>query len=287
MPYSPHAKKGTFTGITIVIAAAVLLGVISAFQYNYFHRVLGSELSEKAEAEMAMKAIVTKNILSTVEKTLVGHIWDVKRDLNHPDSMYNIARWIVKTNPAILGCGLAFRPDYYSTKDRLFEPYAQRVGDKIITRQLADSVHDYTKTGSYPAALKAHRVVDNKIGYTRGCWLEPYYDDITQKNTLSYTLPIWDRDSSFVGVFGMDISLDLLGDTLNVRHMYPSSYDLLLSEKGKLVAGPSYDKVSRNKIMSIVRIINDSTTEKTKSRRGYSDVIEFEEPDGREGIIFE
>ncbi len=285
MSYSTQARKGTFTGIAIVIAAAVLIGVIAAFQNNYFHQVLAEELAEKAEAEMSMKAIVTKDILSEMEKTLVGHIWDMKRDIQHPDSMYNIARWIVKTHPAILGCGFAFRPHYYPSKGRLFEPYAQRVGDKIITRQLADSTHDYTKIGSYPAALKAHQVEGSKIGYRRGRWLEPYYDEVTMKNTLSYTLPIWDRDSCFVGIFGMDISLELLGDTLNVHHMYPSSYDLLLSEKGNLVAGPS-EKVSEAEMMHVVRAINDSTTVKTKTRRGYSDVIEMEDLDGRDQVIF-
>jgi len=279
-------KRGTYTGVIIIIAAAVLLEVIAAIQYNYFHAEMEDELEEKAEAELTMKAIVTKNILSNMEKTLAGHIWDMKREIQYPDSMFNISRWIVKSNPAVLGCGIAFRPYYYPQKGRLFEPYAQRIDGKIIMRQLANSNHDYTKEGSYSIALKAHRIEGNKIGVKQGLWLEPYYDHVTSKNTITYTLPIWDRDSSFVGVFGMDLSLDLLGDTLNRRHIYPSSYDLLLSEKGKLLASPILTDQNRQKIENIVHIINDSTIAKKKSHRGRSTVARFKDPDGRKGIVF-
>ncbi len=281
-----RTQRGTYTGIIIIIAAAVLLQAIAAMQYQYFHDVMQGELEEKAEAELTMKAIVTKNLLSTMEKTLVGHIWDLKRDLHHPDSMFNISRWIVKSNPAVLGCGIAFRPDYYPAKGRLFEPYAQRINGQIITHQLADSAHDYTRTGFYPIALKTHHIVGDQIGVRRGRWLEPYFDDITLQNTISYTLPIWDNDSSFVGVFALDISLRLLGDTLNIHHLYPSSYDLLLSEQGKLLASPALTSQNRKQIEAVVRIINDSLTTSSRTRRGRSSIKFFEDPDGREGIVF-
>ncbi len=286
MIHSDRIKRGTYTVIVIMIAAAVLLEAIAAIQYHYFHDEMENELEEKAEAELTMKAIVTKNILSNMEKTLVGHIWDLKRELNHPDSMFNISRWIVKSNPAVLGCGIAFRPNYYPEKGRLFEPYAHRIDGKIIMRQLGDSTHDYTKEGSYPIALRTLHVEGSRIGVTRGRWLEPYLDRITMQNTLTYALPIWDNDSCFVGVFGLDASLRLLGDTLNHRHIYPSSYDLLLSEKGALLAGPEVTNMNRKKIANIVRVINDSTLAKTKTRRGRSTVVKFKDPDGREGIVF-
>jgi len=286
MPQSDRRKRGTYTGVVIIIAAAVLLEVIAAIQYHYFQVEMEGELEEKAEAELTMKAIVTKTMLKTMENTLVGHIWDLKRELHHPDSMFNIARWIVKSNPAVLGCGIAFRPDYYPEKGRLFEPFAQRINGKIVVRQLADSTHDYTKEGSYPIALKAHQVEGVKIGMKKGRWLDTYYDNVTLKNTLSYSLPIWDQDSCFVGMFGLDASLELLGDTLNRRHLYPSSYDLLLSEDGKLLASPVLTYSNRLKIENIVRIINDSTTEKAQSRNRRSTVAHFKDPDGREGIVF-
>jgi len=286
MPYSENTKKSTYHALAILIAAGVLLGVLATLQYSFFHDVMEEELEDKAEAELTMKAIVTKNILSTMEKTLVGHIWDMKRELHHPDSMFNIARWIVKANPAILGCGFTFRPNYYPEKGRLFEPFAQRVDDKIITRQLASPEHDYTKEGSYPAALKAHKIVGDKIGYYRGLWLEPYFDNVTKKNTISYTTPIWDKDSCFVGVFELDASLELLGDTLNRRHLYPSSYDLLLSQKGKLLAAPPASKVSEERVMNVVRVINSGMKEKTHDQGRCTNVAYFEDIDGRDAIVF-
>ncbi len=272
-----HFKKGAYIGVLVIVAAAVLLEMIAAVQYRYFHHLIANELEVKAETELSMKAITTRHTVKNLEETLTGHIWDLKRDMSNPDSMFNIARWIVKANPSVIGCAIPFKPNYYPSKGRLFEPFAYRVGKKIVSQQIAaEGAHDYTKEGFYPLALKAKKA----------CWVGPYYDSVTKKSTVSYTLPIWDSNRDTIAVFGLDISLDMLGDTLNRRHIYPSSYDLLLTQSGELLAGPDKTPEIEKSIQRIVSIINDSSVVKTQSRSGHSTVAPFKDYDGRKGMVF-
>ena len=210
------------------------------------------------------------------ERTLQGHLWDMKYDLATPDSMFSIASWMLKTNPQLTGCGIAFKPGYYPDRGELFEPYAIRQGDSIIVKQVAGPEHDYRTSGFYPEGVKKKKP----------CWVDPYIDDITKLRTLSFALPVWDYDHNFVAVFGLDVSLDWLGDTLNVRHIYPSSYDLLLSSDGVLLAGPAAEMVSEKKVRDIVALINDSTVAREKSQSGRSTVVDFVDEDGRAGMVF-
>ena len=270
------AKKMRYAGIIIIVAAAILLEVISAGQYHYMHNVLADELEHRAGTELGMKAIVLKSFVNMSERTLQGHLWDMKYDLATPDSMFSIASWMLKTNPQLTGCGIAFKPGYYPDRGELFEPYAIRQGDSIIVKQVAGPEHDYRTSGFYPEGVKKKKP----------CWVDPYIDDITKLRTLSFALPVWDYDHNFVAVFGLDVSLDWLGDTLNVRHIYPSSYDLLLSSDGVLLAGPAAEMVSEKKVRDIVALINDSTVAREKSQSGRSTVVDFVDEDGRAGMVF-
>ncbi len=134
------------TSLTIIIAAAVLLQVISAVQYYYMHSLLAEELEYRAESELTTKAIIVKNSLNMSEVSLRGHIRDIKRNLSRPDSVFKAAEWVLRTHPNVVGCGVAFVPNYYPEKGRLFEPYAYRENDEIKTMQAAGEKHDYTKS---------------------------------------------------------------------------------------------------------------------------------------------
>ena len=64
-----------------------------------------------------------------------------------------------------------------------------------------------------------------------------------------------------IAVFGIDIDTHNLGDTLNYRHIYPSSFVFLLTEEGELIAGPT-DPTLQKKVEELACVINDSTIEK-------------------------
>ena len=275
-------NKSTHTSLIIIIAAAVLLQTISAVQYYYTHNLLADELEKRAESEMTTKAVIVKNALNLAENSLNGHIWDMKLNIAYPDSMYNVAEWVLRSHPNLLGCGIAFVPDFYPEKGRLYEPYVYRQhggqGQEVfVKKQAGGPDHDYTLSGFYKVTMKRNTTF----------WSYPYYDNITNNQIVTFCRPIHNEKKDIVAVFGLDIDVKWLGDTLNYRHIYPSSYNFLLTETGQLIAGPQHESDQKREEMEhIIRLINDSTVQKSLSNSGRSTVLPIEDSDGDKGLVF-
>ena len=264
------------TSLTIIIAAALLLEVISAVQYYYTRSMLATELENKAETELTLKAIIAKNTLNMTENSLQGHIWDMKRNLAYPDSMYSVAEWVMRSHPNLLGCGIAFSENFYPEKGRLYEPYVFNENGTLVRQQVAGPSHDYTQMPFYRVAKENNAP----------SWTYPYFDPVSSKNVVSYCRPIHNDKSETIAVFGLDIDLAWLGDTLNYRHVYPSSFVLLLTESGQLITGPSKDRVRQGDAEKIVSMINDSTVTKTLSYNGRSHYFNYRNAAGDKGRVF-
>ena len=260
--------------LLVVILAVLMLELLSGAQYYFTHHLMEDELEKYAEMELTTKAIIMKRIIEDSEHTLKGHIMEVKRNLAFPDSMPGILKQITKYSPYLQGCGIAFIPDYYPDKGRLFEPYALKTDSGIQCLQVADGAFDYTKDGFFCDIMKKK---DNS-------WVGPYDDMYLGQRLISYAVPIYEFTGDTVAVFGIDIDTENLGDTLNYRHIYPSSFDLLLTEDGEFISGPN-DPGLHEEVQFVTSLINDSTVQRRPSSKGRSKIIDF---DGRErdGSVF-
>ena len=276
-----HLLKSN-SSLTVIIAAAVLLQTISAVQYYFTRNLLADELELRAESEMTAKAVVVKNALNMAENSLNGHLWDMKRNIAYPDSMYAAAAWVLRSHPNLQGCGIAFVPHFYPEKGRLYEPYVYRQlgrggDDELVMKQVAGPDHDYTQMEFYEETTRSK---SNR-------WTDPYYSEITNSRIVSFCRPVFNEKRDIVAVFGLDIDLEWLSDTLNYRHIYPSSYNMILTETGRVIASPKHESdKKRMKMEHVVRLINDSTVKRSPSKSGRSTVLPFEDLDGDKGQIF-
>ena len=261
-------------GLLVIITAALLLELLSAAQYYYTHHLMEVELEKYAEMELTTKAIITKNIIGDSERTLKGHIMEVKYNLSCPDSMFNIVAQVAKYSPNLRGCGISFIPGYYKDKGELFEPYALRTDTGVVRLQVAGDKFDYTKDGFF------RDIMEKKAN----SWVGPYDDIYLEMRLVSYAVPIYEFTGDTVAVFGVDIDTRSLGDTLNYRHIYPSSFDFLLTEEGKPIAGPA-DVSIQKEAAYVISLINDSTVVRHQSRSKRSKVIHFD-TDKRDGTVF-
>ena len=272
----------TNIGLTVIIVAAILLQGISAFQYYYTRSLLAEELEKRAESEITTKVVIVKNALNMAENSLNGHLWDMKRNIAYPDSMYGVAEWVLRSHPNLRGCAIAFVPDFYPEKGRFFKPYAFRKprsqnNEDFVVKQVGASGYDYTKTGFYKVAESRNTPF----------WSYPYYNDVTDSRVVTYCSPIHHTTNDIMAMFCLDIDVEWLGDTLNYRHIYPSSYNFLLTETGQLIAGPKFSSEKKRLEMEhIIQLINDSTGEKSLSNSGRSTIFSMKDADGDEGIVF-
>jgi len=266
-------------GLVIIVVAALLLELISAVQYYYSHKMMETELDKRAESELRMKAIIILGTLREMEGSLKEHLWDVQRNISHADSMYEATKRIIMVNPKVMGSFLAFEPYYYPQEGRLFEPYAYKDDGSIHITNLADKEGvDYPNNPIYIKMLKDDEPF----------WSDPYdhEDDGVDKLLSTYSYPLHDKNGHIVAMSGIDISLEWLGDTLNNRHIYPSSFILLLTESGKLISRPPSNHVKGQDADKVVSLINDSTVRRSDSRSGHSKVIRFKNDNGEHATVF-
>ena len=201
--------------VAILITAAVLMLLISGIQQNYARKQIRNNLERHAELELIIKAIDIRNSVEDVSLALRNRSWEFEKFLPYPDSLFAVTRRIVEQNPNFAGCCIAMVPNYYPEKGRLFEPYTLRRGEVIETIQLASEEHDYSKNRNFRLAA------ENDSSF----WSEPYlYEEDLNQTLITYSFPIYDAYGDMAAIVGVDLSTEWIGDLLNARHMFPSSY---------------------------------------------------------------
>ena len=145
-----------------------------------------------------------------------------------------------------------------------------------MKRQIGGPDHDYTTSVFYQQAIAANDAL----------WIDPYEDTAgAQTSVISYTKPIYDKRRELAGVVCVDVALNWLRDTIDRRHIYPSSFVILLTEDGRPIIRPSESRISMEVSDAIIRLINDSTVAREKSSNGRTTKIYFD-TDKRDGTIF-
>ena len=252
--------------------------LISGIQQYSARKQIRSDLERNAEMELVIKSLGIKHSLEDVELALRNRSWEFKQFLPYPDSLFSITRRIVEQNPNFNGCCIAMIPNYYPEKGRLFEPYSFRRGEKIETVQLASEKHDYTKNTNFITSIY------NDSSF----WSEPYRDEDDPKLTLlTYTFPLKDELGDIVAIIGVDLNADWIGKQLNAKHIFPSSYNILISGEGRLICGPVEVGNTHQLAEETLDIINDSTRERYVSSSGHSTLLPFiDNEDGSKGYVF-
>jgi len=269
---------GAKTSVAILVTAAFLMLMLSGVQGYYARQQIRVNLERNTELDLIIKAQKIKYSLEAVESALQNNLDDIVRSLPYPDSLLSVTRRIVERNPSFDGCCIAMIPYYYPEKGRLFQPCSYRDGDTIDTYLYDVEKYDYTKIAYFYFA------VNNDTAY----WSEPYIDpDDSSATLVTYNFPVHDKNGCVVALLGVDLDAAWLGDILNSHDLYPSSYDLLISGKGRLICGPNPAEVKHQEVKDMVAMINDSTLERSLSSTGKSTTLAFvDKEDGEKGHVF-
>lgn len=234
------------TRIGIVVIAAIVVEIISVIQYQRVRSMLGEEMDLRTHVVMITMAHEIEHVLELAETTMAENEWDIVRNLNQPDSLFPVVRRLVDNNVHVVGSCLAFVPYYYPSKGRLFEPYAFKDKEGNISLvQLGGPDHDYTENDEFKWSYDS----------LRSGWTDPYHYGPDSLSYTTYCAPIFDGEGRLATICGLDIDLSWLGDTLNAHQPFPSSFGLLLTQDGDLVAGPSIDRVDRKEVDLVVDIL--------------------------------
>ena len=247
-------KKRRLSRLGVMVLAAVLVEVISIAQYERVKAAMEEEMGVRARVVLGAMGADVGHMMELTEATLKENLWKVKQDLDHPDSSYVSLVYLVDDNPHVVGGFLAFVPDYYPSKGRLFEPYVKKGNGTISISQLAGPGHDYTQNEFFRQALETRQ----------SFWSDPYiYEADSVENLITYTVPVLDGKGDVAAVCGLDMDVSWLGDTLNARQPFSSSFGLLLTQEGMLVAGPPESRTPKAEVEAALEEIRQGADEAT------------------------
>ena len=265
--------------LIVIILAAVLLEVISAIQYRYTRGLLEEELEKSALQDLMTSALRIQEIVVKAEVGVSSQVWHTQRHLDDPDYMNMLVASMAQDGGAnIVGAGIGFKPYYYPSKGELFEVYGRQIKDSVEVEQIASEQHDYTQTDFYQIAMRGDTVK----------WTPPYLDAEGAKGVVTtYGMPVRDKRGEPVAVLLVDMATNWVGEVVNQHHRNPSSFSLVISEDGDLIAGPDDSLASPSLVRKIVDMVNDSTVERELKAKGrVTGFPFFDEECGESGHVY-
>ena len=239
--------KSSISRVGIIVIAAVMVGVISIIQYQRLRGLMEEEMSGRSHMAFTALADRIQYTLDKTELTMQENMWNVMRSMAHPDSVFSALAHLVDDNPDVVGGCLAFSPYYYPSKGRLFEPYVCKGPDgSLEVKQLAGPDHDYTQNEEYQWVLN-HKEPN---------WTDPYSFESDTLTYATYSYPLMDTKGRILAICGLDIDLSWLGNLLNTRQPFASTFSFLLTPEGDFVTGPPESRTPRAEVELAVAIAN-------------------------------
>ena len=259
------------SSVAIIVTVAVLLELISGIQFFYARKGIQQDVQHRAESELRVKNLEIQKVMVAVETSINNTVWAIEHSLEQPDSFYTVLRRMVVQNKTIVGAGLLFTEDYYPQIGHWFEPYvAERADGTIEEAQIGSADHNYLEAEFYLNGMKAGK----------GRWSEPYYDDTGAKMMLcTYTTPVRDSNGKIVALLGADVSLGWLSSVINSHHIFPSSYNVVISRTGTVMVCPDESLILRTTIQEITESSSDTITryinrQQMAGKSGHCDIID-------------
>ena len=206
MPKISGVKRSFATRLAIRLFFALVIALASVgWVMDHFLQDVAIALTKRiCENNMLAMRNYTRRHASDIHVALVNHIDFFENYLDDPDKLKAELIRIVERNPNIIGCSLAFEPNYDPKSGQWLEWYASTDSlGQVAIRQIGGPSHDYLNTQWYIGAR------DSKDGY----WSDSFYDDAGAKQVLvTYGVPIHDKHGKVVAVLGADLSLEALAN---------------------------------------------------------------------------
>ena len=225
----------------IVLAMSFLLLASMVCMLHFSRKAVKEETLLSATQTLDGTIARIDNVLLSVEQATGNFYFMILPHLNEPDMMYKFSEELVKSNPFIIGCAIAFKPGFYE-EGKEFMAYYHRISeyDSTLVKSETFGTSRYTQQLWYKQPMQT-----GKPG-----WINPMTDvDGVTEPIVTFCLPI-QQDSENVGVIGIDVSLNLLSDIVLSSKASRNSYCILFDGDGTYIVHPDSSKLFLQTIFS-------------------------------------
>ena len=239
-----------------VLAIAMLLIPIIVGMVIGTRTIIKEEVGREVDQALDGIAYRIDNTLLNVEQTAAIIRDEVTKHLDSPRELDRLCRNVLETNPSISGCAIALNPDKYTSQGKPFMTYIHRAqGGSLRANQQSQTL--------LASDTFTDKPFTEQIWYTKpieegvASWVGPLRDEETEKEPLiSYDVPII-KDSSALGVLGIDMSLGVLTDIAQNYRTSTHSYITIIDRDGSYIVHP--DSTRFLHINGLARLNGDSS----------------------------
>lgn len=251
-----YLRKNLSARLSVWVLASVTVLYLAVFvvMFIYTHRTVREESLEKADEMLNGTVQRIDNMMYQMEVSGRNMLWNIENHLDNPDAMALYGKKLVRSNRNIVGCAIAFEPNYYPEKGELFMSYSYwspEIEDSVVTSHNPMEIEPYVMSGlPYPG----HNwyFIPKKVG--EACWIRPHAaTDTILSSIITCGMPIREPGGRTVGVLAVDISLDWLSKTILATKPFPNSYCCMLGVQGTYLIHPDKTKLYHTLIKSVMK----------------------------------
>ena len=219
--------------VTWVVGFVSVLFVTALFiMFYYARQSIYQEAMEKARQTLRTTELRIDNTLNEVETATRSMHWTIEKRLNRPEIMDSLCRQLLRENPHILSCAIAFEPGVYPQYGTYHEVYAHRnpTDSTQIEITINGGKKPYTREKWYFIPLHQEKPI----------WIDPFIDEEHGETTIitSYGMPLHDKDGELVGVLSAQISMKWFADLVLSLKPFPHSHASVMGTDGHLIIHP-------------------------------------------------
>lgn len=126
-----------------------------------------------------------------------------------------------------------FNPEYFSASEGYFMVYNPR-----YTRYFSRPIPDVRNFNEYDLPEAGRYYLSKKAG--KSIWIPPYKSAETEKEIISYVVPIYVR-GKFIGIVGMDMQYAMIADELKEVSLYKTGHAYLMDNSNRAVYHRNYN----------------------------------------------
>ena len=265
-----------------VVGFVSVLFVTALFiMFHHARQSIYQEAMEKARQTLRTTELRIDNTLNEVETATRSLHWTIEKRLNRPEIMDSLCRQLLKENPHIQGCAIAFEPGVYPQYGTYHEVYAYR--------NHTDSTKIEVAINGWKLPYTREKWYFIPLHHEKPIWIDPYVDVEHGETSIitSYGMPLHNKDGELVGVLSAQISMKWFADLVLSLRPFPHSHATVMGTDGHLIIHP--DSTLEAHEAFFTEAYNDPTSDghlaAISMKTGHSGHSEMH-MDGKQNFIF-
>lgn len=216
----------------VVGFVSVLFVTSLLIMFNHARQSIYQEAMEKARQTLRTTELRIDNTLNEVETATRSMHWTIEKRLNQPEIMDSLCRQLLRENPHIQSCAIAFEPGVYPQYGTYHEVYAYR------SHSDSTQINVTVNNGRQPYTREKWYFIP--LHHGKPIWIDPYVDEESDETSIitSYGMPLRDKQGQLVGVLSAHISMKWFADLVLSLRPFPNSHASVMGTDGHLIIHP-------------------------------------------------